>query len=438
MGRAELTWIVHTDLVAVSRGRAVTGYTPTSAPQPWVGWVPADLALDAFGGLVDNPWGPMGDLYLRPDPGTFTEVDAAPGRLPALRFVLADCVDLDGQPWNGCSRSLLGQVAQQLETEFGLRLLAAFEHEFARIGSSDPPPLPFSLDSARRAEPLLTIIAAALGVNGIDTETILPEFGDNQFELTGPSAVAVAAADRAVITREVAREVARATGDTITFAPVIAPGGGSNGAHIHFSLVGTDGQEQTSGADPETGLSETARRFAAGLMAHLPALTALTAPTAASYLRLQPRSWTSAFTAIGVGNREAAIRVAPGSAFNGRSSPGAVNLELRPVDATANPYLALAAVIVAGMDGLRRGLALPPCIVGDPASLRAEERASLGIERLPRSLDEAIEALAADELLSTILEVEPADCWFSLRQSEADRFRTLPHSDIIEAYTRAY
>ena len=435
---AELTWILHTDLVAVSRGRAVTGYTPAARPQPSVGWVPADLALDPFGGLVDNPWGPIGDLFLQPDPDTFIEIDVAPDERPPLRFVLANCLDLDGNPWNGCPRGVLDRMVDQLRDEFGLCLLAAFEHEFAVLDPGPTPPLPFSLDAARRAEPLLSSTVAALNANGIDVETILPEFGHNQFEVTTPPSIGVAAADRAIITREVVREVARAHGRTVTFAPVIAPGGGANGAHLHFSLVGLDGREVTSGPDPKTGLSETIRRFAAGLLANLPALTALTAPTAASYLRLQTRSWASAYVAFGVGNREAAIRVAPGPAHGGRRDPAAVNLELRPVDSTANPHLALAAVIAAGMDGLRRGLPVPRPVDVDPDALSDRERSSLGVERLPRSLDEAIEALTCSDLLGSLLEPEPATCWFSLRRSEADRFRNAPNTEIIEAYTRAY
>lgn len=427
--------MLNNDLVAISRGRAVVGYDPTTRPQPTVGWVPADFALDAFGGLVDNPWGPIGDLRLRPDPATHVELDPAAEGVPPLRFVLADCTTVDGRPWPSCPRTILGRAVDTMERRFGLRVLAAFEHEFALL--RDDAPIPFSLDAGRRAEPLLIGVIEALRAAGVEPENVLPEFGHNQLEVTAAPAVGVSAADRAVIVRELIREVARARGEAVTFAPVIGPGAGTNGAHLHLSLLDVDGEPLPGDPRQPTGLSTSTRHFAAGIMAHLPALTALTAPSVASYLRLQPRSWSAAYQVFGLANREAALRVPLRPPAHCRS--GNRVLELRASDATANPYLALAGVIEAGMDGLERKLDLPPSIDVDPDTLSTEERASLGIERLPTSLDEAIEALAADEVVgATLATGDLTTCWFNLRRAEIDRFRDAEPDDIVEAFVGAY
>lgn len=427
---------MQTDLVNITRGRAVVGYDPAHRPLPSVGWVPADLALDAFGGLVENPWGAVGDLRLVADPETFVEIDAGSAQRPALRLVLANCTESDGSPWDACPRGVLHRAVDRLAEEFGLRLLAAFEHEFAIIGSEVPHP--FSLEAGRRAEPLLSNLVSALSAAGLEPENILAEFGHNQFEVTIEPATGLAAADRAVVAREAIREVARAEGVEITLSPVIGVGAGTNGAHIHLSLLDIGGRSVTEDAGGAFGLSDRARSFAAGIMQHLPALTALSAPSVASYLRLQPRSWSAAYQAFGVCNREAALRIAPGRPEGGGRQRLGPSLELRTSDATANPYLALAGIITAGIDGLNRQLDLGSPTDIDPSELTPEQRAARGIEPLPRSLDEALDALEGDALIRSVFSPNLDSCWFALKRSEADRFRSIETSEIVEAYANAY
>jgi len=436
-GTSAVTWVVHSDLVNVSRGRAIIGYDPAIRPPPTVGWVPADLGLDPFGGLAETPWGAVGDLRLVPDPSTFAEIDLGPQGRPPFRFVLAGCTDRAEQEWSACPNGVLRRAIDQLEAEHGLQFLAAFEHEFALARSEVP--LPFSIDAARRAEPLLSDIVSGLDQAGLAPEHVLPEFGHNQFEVTIEPTTGVAAAQRSVMTGEIIREAARANGEQLTFAPVIGLGAGTNGAHLHFSLLDTDGRQVTEANDQLLGLSDRARSFTAGVMAHLPALTALTAPSVASYLRLRPRSWSAAYQVIGLSNREAALRVSPGrpEGGGGRSRLGP-SLELRTVDATANPYLALAGVVVAGMDGLRRNLDLDQPVAIDPDLLTQAERDELGIRPLPRSLAAALDALEADKELRSMLGSELETCWFSVKRSEIDRFAAASPSEIVEAYAHVY
>jgi glutamine synthetase len=148
--------------------------------------------------------------------------------------------------------------------------------------------------------------------------------------------------------------------------------------------------------EPSGALSGPGSGFVAGILEHMPAVMAFTASSTNSYQRLAPSMWSSAFVCYGPDNREAAVRLA--SPIAG-SEPKTANAELKPVDATANPYLALAAVLAAGLDGMERGLDPGEPTLVDPATMSEEERASRGIRPLPSSLAEALDALEGDEVL---------------------------------------
>jgi glutamine synthetase len=140
------------------------------------------------------------------------------------------------------------------------------------------------------------------------------------------------------------------------------------------------------------GLSALGEAFAAGVLRHLPALLPFTAANPNSYRRIKPSMWSGAFRCWGVNNREAPLRLvgAPGR-------PETVNFELKAVDGTANPYLALAAIVTAGLCGIRGGYTLPAPVFGDPAGVD-------GQEPLPSSLEEALAALEADVEFRAALE----------------------------------
>jgi glutamine synthetase len=154
-------------------------------------------------------------------------------------------------------------------------------------------------------------------------------------------------------------------------------------------------------------------------MAHLPALVALTAPSVNSYRRLQPRFWSSAYTAWGPDNREGAIRIP--SRRRGLEVES-TNLELKPSDPSNNPYLALGGLLAAGLDGIERKLDPGEPTLVDPDTLSDDERARRGIRRLPRSLDEALDALERDEVLRAALGNVLAQAYLGVKRSEARAF----------------
>jgi glutamine synthetase len=189
-----------------------------------------------------------------------------------------------------------------------------------------------------------------------------------------------------------------------------------NGGHIHFSLWEADGSRNRfhdgSAAD---ALSAEARSFIAGVLVHLPGLCGLTAPSFNSYHRIVPQYWAGAFLCWGYDNREAPVRVA--STFRG-AEEASTNAELKACDASANPYLALGGLLAAGLDGLERGLEPPEPVQVDPATIAEDERARRGIARLPATQAEALDALAADDVLSSALGPVLANAYLAVRRSE--------------------
>ncbi|MEY4227304.1 MAG: hypothetical protein RL190_2061, partial [Actinomycetota bacterium] len=163
-----LTLIATCDLVAMVRGRAVPARDLDAQLEAGVGWVPADLSLQPFGGIVDpNPFGSLGDLRLIPDPASRCRVDL--GGATPLDVVLADLHEPDGTPWAACPRRFLRSALADLEAETGLQVRAAFEQEFLLLGGDGPAP-PFSLEALRRTEPFGSLAHAALTAAGLEPE----------------------------------------------------------------------------------------------------------------------------------------------------------------------------------------------------------------------------------------------------------------------------
>ncbi len=195
-----------------------------------------------------------------------------------------------------------------------------------------------------------------------------------------------------------------------------SPENAGNGGHIHFSLW-DDGASRNRFHDAAAAdrLSGEARSFIAGVLAHLPALCGLVAPSFNSYHRILPQYWAGAFACWGHDNREAPLRVP--SVFWGMEE-ASTNVELKAADASANPYLAVGGLIAAGLDGLERGLEPPEPVEVDPATIDERERAERGIVRLPATQEEALNALAGDDVLLAALGPVLAESYLAVRRSE--------------------
>ena len=361
--------------------------------------------------------GPVGEVRLVPDPDTFRVLPYA----PHTGAMLVDHVTLDGTPAPVCQRSFLKRMEERL-ADRNMRLEVAFENEFSlatRIEGQFVPidsGLCFSTISATAAQDYLDEIAEALDAQGIVLEQYYSELGHGQHEISTGHAPALRAADEQILVRETIRGVAARHGLVASLAPKPWPDNAGNGGHIHFSLWDADANWNRF-HDPKAPdlLSGDARAFIAGVLAHLPGLCGLTAPSFNSYHRIVPQYWAGAFVCWGHDNREAPVRVP--SVFRGMEE-ASTNAELKAADASANPYLAVGGLIAAGLDGLERGLEPPEPVEVDPATIDEEERDRRGIDRLPATQEDALHALAADELLLDALGPTLADSYLAVRRSE--------------------
>src|SRR5947208_8116232 len=265
----------------------------------------------------------------------------------------------------------------------------------------------FSTISAYAAQDYLDELVAALQEQEIGIEQYYSELGHGQHEISTPLRPALRAADEQLLTRETIRGVASRHGLVASLAPKPWPENAGNGCHIHFSLWEADGsRNRFHDASAPDRLSDEARSFVAGVLAHLPGLCGLAAPSFNSYHRIIPQYWAGAFVCWGHDNREAPVRVP--SVFRGMEE-ASTNAELKAADASSNPYLAVGGLIAAGLDGLERGLEPPEPVEVDPATIDEQERERRGIAPLPASQEEAQNALDRDGSLVGALGPVPAE-----------------------------
>ena len=360
--------------------------------------------------------GPVGEVRLVPDLGTFRVLPYAP-RTGAL---LVDLQTLDGEPAPECPRSFLKRMTARLSERGGARLEVAFENEFTLAVPADGGFAPldstlcFSTIGMTAAQDYVDALGGALEQQGIALEQYYAELGHGQQEISTAHAPTLRAVDEQVLVRESIRGVAAQHTLVASLAPKPWPDAAGNGGHIHFSLWSGD-RNRFHDASRDDRLSDEARSVVAGVLAHLPGLCGLTAPSFNSYRRIVPQYWAGAFTCWGHDNREAPLRVP--SVFRG-TEEGSTNVELKAADASSNPYLAVGALIAAGLDGIERGLEPPEPVDVDPATIPDDERARRGIERLPATQEEALNALAADEVLVGALGPVLARSYLAVRRSE--------------------
>lgn len=434
----ELATFVTTDIAGITRGRSFAASDIDGYLRKGVGWVPANLALTPFDLIADpNPWGSAGDLRLIADPASKARVTCLPDVTP-LHFYHSDITNLKGEPWDCCVRGFLKATLAEFEKEAGLKVVGAVEQEFQLLGVDWPAAPAFGLRAQRRAEPFGPLLMTALNEAGAEPEMFLPEYGKDQFEITCRPAPALVAADRGATIRAVTKEVAALFGWNASFAPKTDPDGVGNGVHLHVSFTDLENNPATFDASRPGRLSKVAGSFAAGVIKHLPALVAFTAPSVLSYMRLVPHHWSAAYTCLGEKNREATLRICPTLDLPGSNPAKQFNMEYRAADACASPHLSLAVVLMAGLEGIRAGLEQPPLVNSDPSDLSAQDQRKLGIRRLPASLSEALDTLAADKVVTSWFSKDFLDCYFAMKRKEIEIVGDLSPEDLCTRYASVY
>jgi glutamine synthetase len=428
-------WIrfVFVDHAGIPKTKAVHRDAFERRASAGVGLAKGVLALDPSGALHPaSGLSPVGEVRLVPDLSTLTPLPFARGQA----MVSCDMTEPDARtPWDGCPRGALKRVLGRL-TQKGCRSLASYEAEFyvrRPDGPLDRTPYAGSFALTAAAD-FVAELAETLEEMGIRPEQCHAEVGHGNLELSVGEAEALGAADRRVLVLETIRGVAHRMGLETTMAPKPYLDQAGNGHHLHVSVYSLE-DDTPALFDASGALSGAGSGFVAGILEHLPAVMAFTTPSPNSYQRIAPGMWSSAFACYGPDNREAAVRLA--SPVAGAESATA-NVEIKPMDVTANPYLALAAVLAAGADGMDRDLDPGEPTTVDPATLSDEERSSRGIYPLPASLDESLDALESDEVLIEALGEPLVRTHVAVARAQAEIARELSPEEVAATATMIY
>jgi glutamine synthetase len=421
-----LCWV---DNAGVTRVKAI----PVGRLERAAGWgVGMSPVFDVF--LVDDsittsPFigGPDGDLRLVPDLRRLTVLAAQPG----WALAPADRYTQDGAVHVACQRSFARRMAA-LAAARGLEFRMSFEVEWAAGTEDEGRFVPACTGPAYGMTRLVELsdysaeVVAALEREGVTVQQFHPEYAAGQLEVSVGTADPVGAADLNVLARQTIRAVSARFGLQASFAPSVVAGTVGNGAHVHLSMW-RDGRNLFAAGSGPHGITADGEAFAAGILAELPALAGIGMPSVASYLRLVPSRWAGAYQCWGLENREAALRLVTGSVGEHEAS---ANIEIKCLDAAANPYLTVGCLIAAGLAGMDAGGRLPPEVHGDPAARPQEELTALGIRRLPRSLAEATGHLRGSTRLRTALGEALFEAIVAVRDGETALFADAAPEDV--------
>jgi glutamine synthetase len=340
---------------------------------------------------------------------------------------------VDGEPFDACPRQVLRRQLERL-AQRGWVLQTGIEPEFfllrnteAGLAPADPLDIldkpSYDLKSLPRQSTFLGQLVVGLKACGLDVFQLDHEDAHGQYEVNFVHADALTSADNLMLFKMAAQALAEQHGMLFSMMPKPFANQPGSGMHFHLSLWDGDGEnahclfEERVGGSVRPGVSKLGQQFIAGVLAHSAALCAIAAPTVNSYKRLMVgeslsgTSWAPAYVAHGPNNRTAVVRTLGG------------RFEWRLPDASANPYLATAALIAAGIDGIDRKLDPGPPCEDDLFKLTLAEIRARGIALLPQDLNEAVGALRADEVVCEALGETLAGQFAELKHAEWDEYR---------------
>lgn len=406
---------------------------PDDEDELYIGISRAQQAVPAvFDGVAHNSMlDPVGEVYIKADPSTILPLPYSKGHARAFGDMY-----YKGKHWECCPRNYLKRMVE-VGKKYDLDLKVSFECEFYLLNPETRLPEildenPFaSVYSMDYNHEVIDHIVEALEAQNIEVEQYYPESGPGQHEITVKYTEPLKACDNQIIFRETVHAVALKYGLIASFLPKLFPDRSGNGCHLHMSLW-KDGENITEDPEEVYGLSDEAGFFIAGILDNLPSLMAVTTPTTNSFKRILPHSWVGRYNCWGFDNREASIRVV--TEMNG----GIQHFELKTIDASSNPYLALGSVIRAGVDGFERKLELPDPVQSDPANLNAEERFSKGVKELPSSLTYAIGNFESNTLFMDSFGEGFAKAYIAVKKAELEYLKHFTIEEEVELMLRKY
>jgi len=365
------------------------------------------------------------DMRLKPDPETFAVLPWRQREETASARLICDVIDTStGEPFEGDPRRVLKNVLERAE-EMGYTVNAAPEPEFFLFEEDERGRATtelsdfggyFDLAPKDPASDVRRDIINGLESMGFEIEASHHEVAESQHEINFEYDDALTTADNVATFRTVVRAIAAEHDLHATFMPKPIAEINGSGMHTHFSLF-EDGENAFHDEDDEFNLSETAHQFLAGILEHAPAITAVSNPTVNSYKRLVPGYEAPVYVAWSDRNRSALIRK-PAARV-----PAASRIEARFPDPSCNPYLAFAALIAAGLDGIEKGLDAPDPVRENIYEFDEEKREEYGIETLPSNLGEAVDALEANDVVLDTLGDHIAEKFVEAKREEHTGYR---------------
>jgi len=407
----------YSDLIGAERGRDILVARFARTVGDGVAFCRSVYGTSPMGDVVDIEGGMsagLPDVVAVPDLATLQQVPWEPG----VAHVIADVYNPDGSPSEESPRNVLRRVIDRF-AELGMRPTIGPELEFYVLEPDQSSPTGWRrygegtgnvYTAGYKGDPENTLIASLrkLAAYGLDVVAANHEFSSGQFEINLWHSDALDAADRAFRFKTAIQELSRIDGKLATFMAKPFNDEGGSGFHLHFSTWSEDGEPLFDDPNGEDGLSDVARHAIGGVLAHAPALAALHNPTINSYKRFGPDTLAPWLIDWGLDNRSAMVRIPP---ERGRAS----RMELRLGDASANPYLAVGALMGAAYLGVREK-------IEPPAKLEGYGYDTSKAEKLPGDLATALDALEADTELAEILGPTFVAAFLAYKRNELERF----------------
>jgi glutamine synthetase len=370
--------------------------------------------------------GVVGDNRIRIDRANLREVEDGIGWAPGDLYLQ------HGDPSPMCGRARLASVVAETE-QAGLTARVGAELECTLLAddgghASSGAWAPYGLRTSLESSALLVDLTRAAERAGLGVEQVHMEYGQDQLEVSLSPTDPVSAADDVVLARIVIGRAAARHGLRVSFSPVPFAGEAGNGAHLHLSLTDADGRPAFDGGHGPRGLTPTGEAAIAGVLASLPGLLGVYAGSALSLRRLLPGNWAGAAVCWGLENREAAVRLVTG----GPGSAHGANIELKVVDPSANPYLAVAGLLGSARLGVQLALPLPAEVSVNPAQSGVE------LPQLPAHQAEAIDALEASAVARDLLGAPIVSGVVAVRRHEVATYGGLPGAETAEALRLAW
>ena len=353
--------------------------------------------------------------------------------------LICDVYNTDGTPFVGDPRGVLKRVLKKAESMGYSAFNVGPECEFF-LFQTDEEGKPttkttdeagyFDLGPLDHGERSRRGICMALEAMGFEIEASHHENAAGQHEIDFKYADALRAADNIMTFKLAVKQLAQMDGLHATFMPKPIFGVAGSGMHTNMSLF-KNGKNVFDDPNGEKGLSKEAYSFIAGILAHVKGMAAVTNPLVNSYKRLVPGYEAPCYIAWSASNRSALVRIPATRGVGTR-------VELRSPDPSCNPYLSLAVCLAAGLDGIEKGMTPPAEITENIFAMDRQSRKEHHIENLPGSLDEAIRALEADQLILDALGPHVADNYLEGKKKEWDEYRTRVSSWEREKYIINY